>query len=93
MQVGRLGEVSGGVPPFRFDPDLPCRANPAEWWFPTSKPGPCNRAAIRLCREVCPRCRECLVWAMDTRQAFGIYGGTTLTERRRLLRDWRGRRS
>lgn len=41
------------------------------------------RKAKELCRT-CPVINECLRWAIDTRQPYGIWGGTTERERREL---------
>lgn len=41
--------------------------------------------AAKLCRG-CPVQRECLVEALDNRIEFGIWGGATERQRRKLLR-------
>ncbi|MGW8953953.1 WhiB family transcriptional regulator [Streptomyces sp. NPDC055709] len=51
--------------------------------------------ALRIC-ESCPVRTECLAYALDERFPYGIFGGTTPTWRRDLLRrrphitSWRG---
>ena len=42
-------------------------------------------AAIRICRG-CPVSDECLDWALEMRVRYGIWGGATERERRRMLR-------
>lgn len=42
-------------------------------------------AAIRMCRG-CPVADECLDWALDMRVRYGVWGGATERERRRMLR-------
>lgn len=42
-------------------------------------------AAVTICRG-CPVSAECLEWALETRVRYGIWGGTTERERRRMLR-------
>lgn len=42
-------------------------------------------AAIRMCRG-CPVSGECLEWALEMRVRYGIWGGATERERRRMLR-------
>ncbi len=45
-------------------------------------------------REVCARCEvrlQCLEYALNNKEQFGIWGGTSERERRRLRRE-RGRR-
>ena len=41
--------------------------------------------ALRICAG-CAVAEECLEWALTARAAFGVWGGTTEQERRRLLR-------
>jgi len=43
-------------------------------------------AAKKLCRE-CPVVDDCLEWAIYVRQAHGIAGGMTASERRRYIRS------
>jgi WhiB family redox-sensing transcriptional regulator len=42
--------------------------------------------AKEACRS-CPVQTDCLEWALDTRQRFGIWGGRTRHERRRIARE------
>lgn len=60
-----------------------CRDADPDAFFPVSEEeaGP----AIRVCNG-CPVKDECLDWALDTRVRYGIWGGTTERDRRRLLR-------
>lgn len=44
------------------------------------------REAIRICRG-CPVASECLAWALDTRVRYGIWGGLTERQRRRVIRQ------
>lgn len=71
------------APPFRTDPTLACRTGNADLWFPDSNARGAAKAAKKLCRA-CPRRDECLAWAVETRQADGIYGAMTATERLNL---------
>lgn len=60
-----------------------CRGMDPEVFFP---PGDADVSeALRVCR-VCPVRQECLEWALSTRERFGIWGGTTEQERRRIMR-------
>jgi hypothetical protein len=50
---------------------------------------------IQQAKAVCASCpvwRPCLVYALTTRQEFGIWGGWDENERRLLHRQWRARR-
>jgi WhiB family transcriptional regulator, redox-sensing transcriptional regulator len=49
------------------------------------------RAALAIC-AVCEVQTECYERAMTGREAFGVWGGTTETERRRIFRRERRRR-
>jgi WhiB family transcriptional regulator, redox-sensing transcriptional regulator len=44
-----------------------------------------TRAAIRMCRS-CPVRRPCFEAAVDRGEQFGVWGGTTERERRRVIR-------
>jgi WhiB family redox-sensing transcriptional regulator len=44
--------------------------------------------AKAVCAQ-CPVQKACLEFALDTREAEGIWGGTTARERRRLIRQRR----
>jgi WhiB family redox-sensing transcriptional regulator len=72
---------------------------PGDWWrraacqdaepdlfFPISATG-AAQTDIAMAKRVCGSCQvrvECLDYALETRQAHGIWGGTTEDERRRL---------
>lgn len=43
------------------------------------------REAKKIC-GACPVIEKCLRWALDTRQPYGIWGGTTERERRDILK-------
>jgi WhiB family redox-sensing transcriptional regulator len=46
--------------------------------------------ALKLC-EICPVRRECLKWALDTKQVWGIWGGLNYKQIRRTLSvNWEG---
>lgn len=63
-----------------------CKGYPTNLFFPDRVTGP-DRRNIAIAKEVCASCPvrlDCLQWAMDSRQAYGIWGGYTVRERRRL---------
>lgn len=62
-----------------------CAETDAEAFFPVQ--GGSSRAAKRTCRA-CPVTDSCLEYAMDTHQEFGIWGGTSERERRKLRKTW-----
>lgn len=49
-----------------------------------------QKQALELCRA-CPVQRECLRYAIDQREMYGIWGGMTESERRGIIRDRRRR--
>jgi len=44
-----------------------------------------ERSALTVC-STCTVQESCLAFALETRERFGVWGGTTERERRRLLR-------
>ncbi len=60
-----------------------CRSADPDLFFPISAAGP-SLAQEAEAKAVCAACgvrRECLTFALRTRQAHGIWGGTTEQER------------
>ncbi len=65
-----------------------CREQDPELFFPIGTTGP---AAVQVdeAKAVCQRCpvvEPCLVWALETGQDAGVWGGTSEDERRALKR-------
>ena len=60
-----------------------CRDADSDLFFPGPDGDP--REAVRICRG-CPVREHCLEWALETRVRYGVWGGTTERERRRMLR-------
>ena len=61
-----------------------CRDADPEIFFPVSSVGP-GRGEVARAKAICARCpvrRQCLQFALATRQAHGVWGGTTEEERR-----------
>lgn len=60
-----------------------CRSADPDLFFPVSSSGR-SMAQAEQAKTVCARCpvqRECLEFALRTRQAHGVWGGTTEQER------------
>lgn len=60
-----------------------CRGEDPTQFFP----GPDDDPAPAL--SICARCRvktECLEYAIEARERYGIWGGTTERQRRRMMR-------
>lgn len=62
--------------------DALCAETDPEAWFPEK--GGSTREAKAICRDCLVRA-ECLEYALETGQRFGIWGGVSERERRRLL--------
>ncbi len=66
-----------------------CRDEDPELFFPpTEEPSVAGNAQVALAKDVCESCPvkdACLAWALDTEQAFGVWGGKSSLERRALL--------
>ncbi len=62
--------------------DALCAEVDPERWFPEK--GGSTKEAKAVCRQCTVRA-ECLEYALDTKQRFGIWGGKSERERRRLL--------
>jgi WhiB family redox-sensing transcriptional regulator len=74
------------VPPVALHRDIACRPKDNAVFFPEDYAAG-RRQATRLARQLCHDCpheQECLLWALATRQRYGVWGGTTAYERERL---------
>jgi|SRR6266487_838351 len=70
-----------------------CRNYDGDWWFPDSKHSKEDDYSQRVekakavCWNECPVREECLAWANETKEGFGIWGGHTTYERIALRRN------
>ncbi len=62
-----------------------CRGMRLSLFFPSEEDGEESQGAKQICSE-CPVLDECLESALDTGEQYGIWGGMTFRERRRLQR-------
>ena len=65
-----------------------CKSRDPELFFPISSAGP-GLDQVRRAKAVCAGCQvrpECLDFALRTRTAEGVWGGTSPEEREQLLR-------
>ncbi len=60
-----------------------CRDADPDLFFPTDKAQ--EQAALALC-AMCPVRSECLRYALDAREHFGVWGGRSEKQRRSALR-------
>jgi WhiB family transcriptional regulator, redox-sensing transcriptional regulator len=65
-----------------------CRDEDPDLFFPITSQGPSARQ-VMLAKAVCGRCAvkaECLRFALDSKQDYGVWGGTTEEERTHMRR-------
>lgn len=62
-----------------------CRDAEADIFFATNRDS--EGAALRIC-SICTVCDECLDHALQTRERFGVWGGATEQQRKRMLSSW-----
>ena len=68
--------------------DAACRDADTELFFPIGTTGPALRQvqeAIRIC-QACPTRTPCLSWALEHGVTDGVWGGTTIEQRRAMRR-------
>ena len=69
--------------------DARCIAEDPDLFFPVGSTGPAL-LQIEAARAVCRQCgvrEECLQYALESNQEYGIWGGTTEEERRYMRRE------
>ena len=63
-----------------------CRSEDPDLFFPITASGP-SAQQIAAAKAVCQRCgvqNECLHYALESHQSFGVWGGTSEEERLRM---------
>jgi len=91
--VTSSGQLRFLVPPDKdgtWRESAKCRFAKPEMFFPAGDSDADDQTvkqAKALCRT-CPVREDCLLFALETKQVDGIWGGTTEDERRRLRRAW-----
>jgi WhiB family redox-sensing transcriptional regulator len=79
-----MGQAEG----YRWQDDALCATADPEEWFPEK--GGTTRWAKKICWEHCPVRKQCLQLALDNDERFGVWGGLSERERRRLKRQQAG---
>jgi WhiB family transcriptional regulator, redox-sensing transcriptional regulator len=75
------------MPRVTWEQEARCRQHDPEMFF---SPGArTERRAKAICGR-CPVQRECLMFALESRSEFGIWGGLNGRERRQLFRPFAG---
>ncbi len=69
--------------------DAECRGPNGAWFYPPSRPERREERARREAKAkmicgMCPVARQCLDYALETREQHGVWGGLTELERREL---------
>lgn len=63
-----------------------CAGIGSDWWYPRAREdGVIGAQAKRVCRS-CPVRLECLEYALEIKDGFGIWGGLTPKERSKIPR-------
>jgi len=74
---------------YTWQNDAACREVDASLFFhPEGERGAARQARLEAAREVCGRCAvraECLAWALERPEPYGIWGGLDEDERQELL--------
>jgi WhiB family redox-sensing transcriptional regulator len=89
---GDLAPQRRTVPELDWQRQAACRHCQPDLFFPAGNTAPAVVADIEAAKAICATCLvqpECLRYALQTRQEFGIWGGTTEDERRGLLKAMR----
>ena len=76
-------------PPPTWRHDAACRQFPTELFFPIGH-GPRAQAQASQAKTICNECPvrvECLDYALTTNAQFGVFGGMSEDERRRVRRS------
>lgn len=68
--------------------DAACRTADVELFFSVEEED--QRKAVEYC-QVCPVQQQCLEYAIENREMYGVWGGMTESERRAIIRDVRRR--
>ncbi|HEY9264590.1 MAG TPA: WhiB family transcriptional regulator [Mycobacterium sp.] len=78
-----MPSITGAAIPDWYEGAICAQTDP-EAFFP--KKGGTTTAAKKVCAS-CPVRSQCLDWALDTVELWGVWGGTTRLERRKLRKD------
>ena len=82
MEKSLIEELIGGMPSWTEDAN--CKGSDADIFFPER--GASTRKAKAICRA-CSVQSECLEFAIENSEKFGIWGGLSERERRRIKRQ------
>lgn len=66
-----------------------CVGHPTEWWFPAKAPRREDWINIRIARQICESCEvrvECLEYAIEAEEHYGIWGAMAPEQRKLEIR-------
>jgi WhiB family redox-sensing transcriptional regulator len=89
MFMADLRVVNRTFDPAEWQQDAACRNHPTSLFYP---PHGVSHAQVDAARAICATCsvqEECLTYALDNKEIFGIWGGLSERQRRRIRRDTR----
>lgn len=69
-----------------------CLGHPTEWWFPSKSESSLQRHWRLKATAVCNQCdvrQECLDYAIEAEEVFGIWGGLSASQREEETRKRR----
>lgn len=80
--------IDRAIPPVSMRPDLACRPDDNPLFYPDDDDTPqqrraAERQAVALCRR-CPHQTDCLIWSIQSKQQYGIWGGLNAYARDKL---------
>lgn len=62
-----------------------CVGYPTDWWFPPKAAKREDLANLREARRICGECpvsKECLEYALETNEFYGVWGGMSWEQRK-----------
>jgi hypothetical protein len=78
--MGVLERIGTMRPDWALAPDRHCAGVPTEMFYGSD-------VAAAIC-EGCPYITACLVYALDNNEEYGVWGGTSERQRRKLRKTW-----
>lgn len=67
-----------------------CAEHPKDWWY-VERGASGRQSKVAQARAICNGCpvaRQCLDYAMENGERYGMWGGKSVRERRKLLNGW-----
>ena len=84
LRMSRTGLQIGSVVVADWRDDAVCATTDPDLFFPESRDVRAERQAKKICAG-CPVVQDCLEYAIEAGEEFGVWGGTTELERRHMM--------